>query len=53
MAEKAGFVREGTLRAALAGRNGLRDTWVGALLPADLGLPFALPCCPAQSDLPE
>ncbi|MFF2850554.1 GNAT family N-acetyltransferase [Streptomyces sp. NPDC058001] len=52
VAERVGFVREGTLRAAQASRNSLRDTWIGALLPTDLGLPFALPYCPAQSDLP-
>ncbi|WP_069169704.1 GNAT family N-acetyltransferase [Streptomyces griseus] len=52
VAEKVGFLREGTLRAAQTNRNGLRDTWVGALLPADLGLPFALPYCPTKSDLP-
>ncbi|MFC9397451.1 GNAT family N-acetyltransferase [Streptomyces sp. NPDC057027] len=51
VAEKAGFVREGTLRAAQTNGNTLRDTWIGALLPADLGLPFALPYCPAASDL--
>ncbi|MFD0077377.1 GNAT family N-acetyltransferase [Streptomyces sp. NPDC127166] len=51
VAEKAGFVREGTLRAAQTNGNTLRDTWIGALLPADLGLPFALPYRPAASDL--
>jgi RimJ/RimL family protein N-acetyltransferase len=51
VAEKVGFVREGTLRAANTNRNSLRDTWVGAILPADLGLPFALPYSPTQSDL--
>ncbi|MEU1226149.1 GNAT family N-acetyltransferase [Streptomyces sp. NPDC005828] len=52
VAEKAGFVREGTLRAAQTNGNTLRGTWIGALLPADLGLPFTLPYCPAASDLP-
>ncbi|MFC8592265.1 GNAT family N-acetyltransferase [Streptomyces atroolivaceus] len=50
VAEKVGFVREGTLRAAQTNSNSLRDTWVGALLPTDLGLPLALPYCPAQRD---
>lgn len=50
VAEKVGFVREGTLRAAQINSNSLRDSWVGALLPADLGLPFALPYCPVQGD---
>ncbi|MER5635274.1 GNAT family N-acetyltransferase [Streptomyces nitrosporeus] len=53
VAEKAGFVREGTLRAARTRGNILRDIWIGALLPADLGLPFALPYRPVRSGLPE
>ncbi|MFE5595912.1 GNAT family N-acetyltransferase [Streptomyces sp. NPDC056549] len=46
------FVREGALRAAQTHSNSLRDTWVGALLPADLGLPFILSYHPADSGLP-
>jgi RimJ/RimL family protein N-acetyltransferase len=45
-AEKAGFTVEGTLRAALPNKGVLRDTWVGALLPSDLGLPSSLPYLP-------
>ncbi|MEU4101763.1 GNAT family N-acetyltransferase [Streptomyces tanashiensis] len=52
VAQKAGFVREGTLRAAQTNSNSLRDTWIGALLPSDLGLAFALPYQPVDSDLP-
>lgn len=50
VAEKAGFRVEGTMRAALRTRDTLRDCWVGALLPSDLGLPSALPYLPAVSD---
>ncbi|MFE9794914.1 GNAT family N-acetyltransferase [Streptomyces goshikiensis] len=46
VAEKAGFRVEGTMRAALRTRDTLRDCWVGALLPSDLGLPYL----PAVSD---
>ncbi|MET7619920.1 GNAT family N-acetyltransferase [Streptomyces sp. NPDC005408] len=38
VAEKTGFVVEGALRAALLNKDTLRDVWVGALLPSDLGL---------------
>ncbi|MFF4508490.1 GNAT family N-acetyltransferase [Streptomyces sp. NPDC001401] len=53
VAQKAGFVMEGVLRAAQTSNNSLRDTWVGALLPGDLGLPFALPYHPAPYGLPS
>ncbi|MCT4355971.1 GNAT family N-acetyltransferase [Streptomyces sp. Je 1-79] len=46
-AEKAGFRIEGVLRAALPNKGVLRDVWVGALLPSDLGLPGPLPYLPA------
>ncbi|MEU3726750.1 GNAT family N-acetyltransferase [Streptomyces sp. NPDC031705] len=49
VAEKAGFRVEGTLRAALDVRGTLRDCWVAALLPGDLGLPSRLPYLPAVS----
>ncbi|MGW7104180.1 GNAT family N-acetyltransferase [Streptomyces sp. NPDC054838] len=49
VAEKAGFRFEGLLRAALLRNGTARDCWVGALLPADLGLPSALPYLPAVS----
>ncbi|MFD7325828.1 GNAT family N-acetyltransferase [Streptomyces sp. NPDC059875] len=45
-AEKAGFTIEGTLRAALPNKGTLRDVWIGALLPSDLGLPSPLPYLP-------
>ncbi|WP_329119945.1 GNAT family N-acetyltransferase [Streptomyces sp. NBC_01353] len=48
-AEKAGFAVEGVLRAALPNKGVLRDSWVGALLPSDLGLPGALPYPAATS----
>ncbi|MFY1690243.1 GNAT family N-acetyltransferase [Plantactinospora sp. WMMB782] len=38
VAEKAGFTLEGTARHALNHRGDRMDAWVGALLPADLGL---------------
>jgi RimJ/RimL family protein N-acetyltransferase len=49
VAEKAGFRVEGTLRAAIRRAGTARDSWVGALLPSDLGLPSALPYLPAVS----
>lgn len=49
VAEKAGFVVEGTLRAALLNKDVLRDAWVGALLPSDLGLSSAQSYLPARS----
>ncbi|MGI5398579.1 GNAT family N-acetyltransferase [Streptomyces sp. CA-135486] len=49
VAEKAGFVVEGALRAALLNKDTLRDAWVGALLPSDLGLPSPHPYLPARS----
>ncbi|MFI1397877.1 GNAT family N-acetyltransferase [Streptomyces sp. NPDC020681] len=48
VAEKAGFVVEGALRGALLNKDTLRDTWVGALLPSDLGLPSPHPYLPAR-----
>lgn len=47
VAEKAGFRIEGLLRAALVRNGTARDSWVGALLPSDLGLTPALPYLPA------
>ncbi|MFI5757447.1 GNAT family N-acetyltransferase [Streptomyces sp. NPDC051569] len=47
VAEKAGFVIEGVLRAALLNKGTVRDCWIGALLPADLGLPGGHPYLPA------
>ncbi|MCX4629577.1 MULTISPECIES: GNAT family N-acetyltransferase [unclassified Streptomyces] len=49
VAERAGFRVEGTLRAGLDLRGTLRDCWIGALLPSDLGLPSPLPYLPAVS----
>ncbi|WP_030908770.1 GNAT family N-acetyltransferase [Streptomyces sp. NRRL F-5126] len=48
VARKAGFVWEGTLRAALLSRGTLRDLWIGSLLPSDLGLESAHAYLPAQ-----
>ncbi|MEV6424230.1 GNAT family N-acetyltransferase [Streptomyces sp. NPDC051662] len=48
VAEKAGFVLEGVLRAALLHRDTLRDVWLGALLPSDLGLSAPLPYLPSR-----
>ncbi|MEU8437925.1 GNAT family N-acetyltransferase [Streptomyces sp. NPDC029216] len=47
VAEKAGFRYEGTERAGLDHNGTLRDGWVAALLPADLGLPCPRPYLPA------
>ncbi|GAA3768982.1 GNAT family N-acetyltransferase [Streptomyces phyllanthi] len=49
VAEKAGFVVEGTLRSALNNQGVRRDCWVGALLPSDLGLPSTAPYLPART----
>ncbi|MFJ8018440.1 GNAT family N-acetyltransferase [Streptomyces sp. NPDC096339] len=43
VAEKAGFRMEGLLRASLLRSGTVRDSWVGALLPSDLGLTSAVP----------
>ncbi|WP_405617346.1 GNAT family N-acetyltransferase [Streptomyces sp. NBC_01508] len=48
VALKAGFVLEGTLRGALLTRGTTRDTWIGALLPSDLGLPSRHPYLPPR-----
>ncbi|MFG2642680.1 GNAT family N-acetyltransferase [Streptomyces sp. NPDC048370] len=52
-AEKAGFRIEGVLRAALPNKGVLRDSWVGSLLPSDLGLPGSLPYLPAPQAAPR
>ncbi|MCS0636031.1 GNAT family N-acetyltransferase [Streptomyces sp. LP05-1] len=39
VAERAGFRYEGVRRAGLLNHGTLRDCWIGALLPGDLGLP--------------
>jgi RimJ/RimL family protein N-acetyltransferase len=52
VAAKAGFVAEGVLRGAQTRREGLRDTWIGALLPSDVGLPPAVPYAPAADGFP-
>ncbi|MET3987692.1 GNAT family N-acetyltransferase [Streptomyces sp. PvR034] len=46
VAEKCGFVIEGVQRAGMEHRETLRDCWIGALLPSDLGLPSRLPYLP-------
>lgn len=48
VALKAGFVLEGTLRAALLMRETTRDAWIGSVLPSDLGLPSRHPYLPAH-----
>ncbi|MFE0178830.1 GNAT family N-acetyltransferase [Streptomyces sp. NPDC059002] len=47
--EKAGFTIEGTLRGGLLNKGTLRDSWIGALLPSDLGLPSHQPYLPAKA----
>ncbi|WP_329387024.1 GNAT family N-acetyltransferase [Streptomyces sp. NBC_01716] len=48
VALKAGFVLEGTLRAALLMKETTRDVWIGAMLPSDLGLSSRHPYLPAR-----
>lgn len=43
VALRAGFRMEGEQRSALFNKGIRRDTWTGALLPADLGLPGTYP----------
>ncbi|GGK24447.1 acetyltransferase [Streptomyces camponoticapitis] len=52
VALKAGFVPEGTLRAALLTKETTRDVWIGAILPSDLGLPSRHPYLPARARRP-
>lgn len=47
VALRAGFRMEGEQRSGLLNKGVRRDTWVGALLPADLGLPGTAPYVPA------
>ncbi|MEU3148105.1 MULTISPECIES: GNAT family N-acetyltransferase [unclassified Streptomyces] len=47
VAERAGFVVEGTLRSGLNNKGVLRDSWIGSLLPSDLGLTATAPYLPA------
>ncbi|MFI2783228.1 GNAT family N-acetyltransferase [Streptomyces sp. ALB3] len=49
VALRAGFRMEGEQRSALLNKGIRRDTWVGALLPADLGLPGTRPHRPAPA----
>ncbi|MEU5437106.1 GNAT family N-acetyltransferase [Streptomyces sp. NPDC020719] len=48
VAEKTGFTIEGTLRAALVHGGTRRDSWVGGLLPSDLGLPTTRAYLPSR-----
>ncbi|MFE3324506.1 GNAT family N-acetyltransferase [Streptomyces sp. NPDC059176] len=48
VAERAGFTVEGVQRGGLESRGTMRDCWVAALLPSDLGLPCPLPYLPAR-----
>ncbi|MFI6641681.1 GNAT family N-acetyltransferase [Streptomyces sp. NPDC050504] len=48
VAERVGFVLEGTQRSGLLNKGTRRDAWIGALLPSDLGLPNANPYLPAR-----
>jgi len=51
VAEKAGFLVEGVQRSGLLNNGTRRDSWLGALLPSDLGLPSGQPYLPAQGAL--
>jgi RimJ/RimL family protein N-acetyltransferase len=46
VAEKLGFVMEGTLRARIVHAGTRRDAWIGSLLPSDLGLESQIPYLP-------
>lgn len=47
VALKAGFRMEGDQRSALFNKGTRRDAWIGALIPADLGLAGTHPYLPA------
>ncbi|WP_326697817.1 GNAT family N-acetyltransferase [Streptomyces sp. NBC_01754] len=47
VALRAGFRMEGDQRSALLNKGTRRDVWIGALIPADLGLPGTHPYLPA------
>ncbi|CAL9431889.1 Putative ribosomal N-acetyltransferase YdaF [Streptomyces sp. enrichment culture] len=47
VAERLGFVVEGTLRARITFRGTRRDAWVASLLPSDWGRTAAVPYLPA------
>ncbi|MFD4543998.1 GNAT family N-acetyltransferase [Streptomyces bauhiniae] len=49
VAERLGFTVEGVLRAGVGSRGVLRDSWVGSLLPSDLGLRSSVPYLPAPA----
>lgn len=46
VALKIGFVMEGTFRSKIVREGVRRDSWSGALLPSDWGLPTATPYLP-------
>ncbi|MFH8370380.1 GNAT family N-acetyltransferase [Streptomyces sp. NPDC018031] len=49
VALKVGFRMEGTLRARIPHAGTRRDSWIGSLLPSDLGLPSVTPYLPAPT----
>ncbi|WNI31586.1 GNAT family N-acetyltransferase [Streptomyces sp. ITFR-6] len=49
VALRAGFVMEGDQRSGLLNKGVRRDTWTGALLPSDLGLPGTCAYLPAST----
>ncbi|MFB6784223.1 GNAT family N-acetyltransferase [Streptomyces sp. NPDC056352] len=49
VAQRAGFRLEGDQRSGLLNKGVRRDTWVGALLPSDLGLPGVHPYLPTKT----
>ncbi|MGW2212588.1 GNAT family N-acetyltransferase [Streptomyces sp. NPDC001781] len=53
VAERLGFTVEGVLRAGVGSRGVRRDSWVGSLLPSDLGLRSSVPYLPAPARVPE
>lgn len=52
VALRAGFRMEGDQRSGLVNKGVRRDTWVGALLPSDLGLPGTDAYLPAAKPPP-
>lgn len=52
VALKIGFVMEGTIRSKIVQEGVRRDSWSGALLPSDWGLPTATPYRPYAEPIP-
>lgn len=51
VAPRTGFRMEGEQWSGLLNKGVRRDSWIGALLPSDLGLPGTHACLPAPDGL--